>query len=97
MKSHAISLVAGLLIGVVYSLIGVVSPAPPAVALIGLLGILAGEQLIPLLKALFGKEPVLQCWMRQVRPHMFGKLAKGHGSQVMSDVQRAPVRDEKVG
>ena len=97
MKSHAISLVAGLLIGVVYSLIGVVSPAPPAVALIGLLGILAGEQLIPLLKSLFGKEPVLQCWLRQVKPHMFGRLAKGYGPHVMSEVQGAPIRDEKVG
>ena len=31
------------MIGVIYSLIGVRSPAPPIVALIGLLGILAGE------------------------------------------------------
>jgi XapX domain-containing protein len=47
MKTYLISLGAGLLVGIVYSLLHVRSPAPPAVALIGLLGILLGEQLIP--------------------------------------------------
>ena len=43
MKSYFFSLLAGILIGVIYSLMGVRSPAPPIIALIGLLGILAGE------------------------------------------------------
>ena len=47
MKAYLLSLAAGLLVGVVYSLLNVRSPAPPAVALIGLLGILLGEQLLP--------------------------------------------------
>jgi XapX domain-containing protein len=47
MKIYLFSLGAGVLVGVIYHLIGVRSPAPPLVALVGLLGILGGEQLIP--------------------------------------------------
>ena len=47
MKTYLVSLGAGLLVGGVYSLIDVRSPAPPAVALVGLLGILVGEPIIP--------------------------------------------------
>jgi XapX domain-containing protein len=43
-----ISIGAGLLVGIIYSLINVRSPAPPVVALVGLLGILVGEQIPPL-------------------------------------------------
>ncbi|ONF97301.1 hypothetical protein SPHI_07380 [Sphingomonas jeddahensis] len=50
MKLYILSLGAGLLIGVIYSLMGIRSPAPPIVALIGLAGILAGEQIMPLAK-----------------------------------------------
>ncbi|MBA4221468.1 MAG: hypothetical protein C0458_12115 [Methylobacterium sp.] len=57
MKIYLMSLGAGLLVGVIYSLISVRSPAPPVVALIGLLGILIGEQLPPLLRAIWVKEP----------------------------------------
>lgn len=39
------SFLAGTLIGVIYALLKVRSPAPPAIALIGLLGMLLGEQL----------------------------------------------------
>ncbi|MFS2109602.1 DUF1427 family protein [Sphingomonas sp. Sphisp140] len=48
MKPYLLSLGAGLLVGVVYSLLGVRSPAPPMIALLGLAGILAGEQIVPL-------------------------------------------------
>ena len=48
MKPYLISLAVGLLVGLIYSLLGVRSPAPPAIALVGLLGILVGEQVIPL-------------------------------------------------
>jgi len=47
MKLYLISLAVGLLVGGLYSLLGVKSPAPPAVALVGLLGILIGEQAVP--------------------------------------------------
>lgn len=48
MKLYIFSLGAGLLVGIVYSLLSVRSPAPPLIALIGLLGILVGEQIIPM-------------------------------------------------
>jgi XapX domain-containing protein len=42
------------LIGVIYSVIKVRSPAPPLVALIGLLGMSIGAQAFPSIKQLFG-------------------------------------------
>lgn len=45
MSPLLISLGAGALIGLVYSLIRVQSPAPPAVALVGLLGMVIGSSL----------------------------------------------------
>ena len=44
MSTGLISLAAGVLIGLMYAALKVRSPAPPALALIGLLGMLAGEQ-----------------------------------------------------
>jgi XapX domain-containing protein len=44
MKGVLISFVAGTLLGVVYGVIKVKSPAPPIVALVGLLGMVLGEQ-----------------------------------------------------
>lgn len=44
MKSYLVSLCVGLIVGLFYSLLGVRSPAPPVVALIGLLGMLIGGQ-----------------------------------------------------
>jgi XapX domain-containing protein len=41
--SVALSLIAGLVVGIGYALCGIRSPAPPAIALLGLLGMLAGE------------------------------------------------------
>ena len=54
MESYLSSLAAGLLIGVVYSVIKVRSPAPPLIALVGLLGMLIGVQAVPALKQLIG-------------------------------------------
>jgi XapX domain-containing protein len=46
MKTMLISFGVGLLVGVAYALLRVKSPAPPLVALAGLLGMVWGEQLI---------------------------------------------------
>jgi XapX domain-containing protein len=46
MKPYLISLLAGTVVGLLYSVAQVKSPAPPTVALIGLLGMLAGEHLL---------------------------------------------------
>jgi XapX domain-containing protein len=43
MLSTALSLIAGLVVGIGYGLCGIRSPAPPAIALLGLLGMLLGE------------------------------------------------------
>ncbi|MFW1858874.1 DUF1427 family protein [Acinetobacter defluvii] len=52
MKMYLISLAVGLLVGVLYYVLNVKSPAPPLVALCGLLGMVVGEQLIPVIKNL---------------------------------------------
>jgi XapX domain-containing protein len=80
MKMYFVSLLAGLVVGVFYSLVSVRSPAPPVVALVGLLGILAGEQLPPLGRSFLQKEPVVQSWLYQIRPHMFGHLPRGQAT-----------------
>jgi XapX domain-containing protein len=51
MRSYLASLVLGVAVGVVYGLVKVRSPAPPAIALLGLLGMLAGEQAISLVRS----------------------------------------------
>jgi XapX domain-containing protein len=45
MKAVLISFAVGLFVGVFYGMIRVKSPAPPIVALLGLLGMVVGEQL----------------------------------------------------
>lgn len=59
MKHYLLSLGAGLLVGVIYSLLNVRSPAPPAIALLGLAGMLMGEQAIPIAKHLVTKATVI--------------------------------------
>lgn len=61
MSAGVISFLSGTLIGVVYALLKVRSPAPPAIALVGLLGMLAGEQLT---QAVF---PPAQASSQQIR------------------------------
>ncbi|ACL58072.1 DUF1427 family protein [Methylobacterium nodulans] len=46
MLPYLLSLGAGLAVGAAYGLIGVKSPAPPIIALVGLLGILGGEMAV---------------------------------------------------
>jgi XapX domain-containing protein len=52
MKTYLLSIGAGLIVGIVYSLMGVRSPAPPVIALVGLAGILLREQMFPLAQRL---------------------------------------------
>lgn len=75
MKTYLIALGAGLLVGAIYGLLGVRSPAPPVVALVGLLGILLGEQAVPLAKRLFAGHPLTVAWLRQTcAPPVLGSL-----------------------
>jgi XapX domain-containing protein len=75
MKPYLLSLAVGLLVGVIYALFNVRSPAPPVIALVGLLGILLGEQLPPLVRQLLRSDGAQVSWLQhQVRPHVFGEL-----------------------
>lgn len=75
MKLYILSLGAGLLVGIIYSVLNVRSPAPPLVALIGLLGILIGEQVIPVGKQLLhGSAFNVACNKTQATDHVLGQL-----------------------
>ncbi|KAF1031204.1 MAG: hypothetical protein GAK33_07678 [Burkholderia lata] len=75
MKSHISSLFAGILAGAVYALIDVQSPAPPTIALAGLLGILAGEQILPVARRMFAGIHLTAAWREaKCNQHMFGPL-----------------------
>ena len=76
MKMYIVSIAVGLLVGAIYGFLNVRSPAPPVIALVGLLGILLGEQLPPLLRQLWQPQPKPQVsWIEDhVKPHCFGQL-----------------------
>ncbi|RST55878.1 XapX domain-containing protein [Variovorax sp. MHTC-1] len=91
MKPYIVSLAVGLLVGVIYALFNVRSPAPPVIALVGLLGILVGEQLPPLVRQVFNATPASTSWLHeQVKPHMFGELPKCSSQQQQQVAQAAP-------
>lgn len=61
---YLIALGAGMLVGILYALMHVRSPAPPVVALLGLLGMLIGEQLVPIASRVLHGEPLSISWFR---------------------------------
>lgn len=76
MKLYLFSLLTGLLVGVLYSALNVRSPAPPVIALLGLLGMLIGEQIVPAAKRLAAGEPVTIAWFRaECVPRIMGTPA----------------------
>src|SRR5271165_3028109 len=97
MKAYLISLAVGVLVGVIYSLLNVRSPAPPVIALIGLLGILVGEQIPSLAKGRWHKEPLALSWLHQVRPHVFGCLPKGQKPEGKSVGEAAMAESQTHG
>lgn len=75
MKLYLLSLGVGILVGAIYALLNVRSPAPPVVALLGLLGILIGEQVVPIAKRILSGQPVTVSWLKSdCGPHIFGAL-----------------------
>ncbi|ORM74641.1 ABC transporter substrate-binding protein [Pantoea wallisii] len=68
LKTYILSLLAGILIGVFYAVIDVGSPAPPVIALLGLLGMQIGEHLIPVGKRLLNREKLHHSWFRHEYP-----------------------------
>ncbi|KWU20811.1 MULTISPECIES: XapX domain-containing protein [Burkholderia] len=91
MKPYIASLLAGILAGVVYALIGVQSPAPPAVALAGLLGILAGEQILPVVRRMFDGIRLGTAWRdAKCNQHMFGALPGAHADAAVKRSESTP-------
>ncbi|HEX9465938.1 MAG TPA: XapX domain-containing protein [Alphaproteobacteria bacterium] len=91
MKLYLLSLAAGLLVGVIYSLLNVRSPAPPVVALVGLFGILIGEQLVPIGKQFLAGTPLHTAWnAAKCASHMFGELPGRHAEQLSPTTVQPP-------
>jgi XapX domain-containing protein len=76
MKTYLVTLALGLLVGVIYALFQVRSPAPPVIALVGLLGILLGEQIPPLFKQVINRSAESSWLQHHVKPHVFGELPR---------------------
>ena len=91
MRVYLLSLGAGLLVGIVYSLLNVRSPAPPVVALVGLLGILMGEQIIPVAKHMLGGANPATAWrLSHGTPHIFGLLPGRHERTTRPNIDSEP-------
>jgi len=87
MRTYLLSLGAGLLVGIVYSLLNVRSPAPPVVALVGLLGMLIGEQVIPLARQMLEGSHLAAAWRQsQCTQHIFGLLPGSHESATQPEI-----------
>jgi XapX domain-containing protein len=94
MRMYLVSLGAGLLVGVIYSVLGVRSPAPPLVALIGLLGILVGEQLLPVGQRLLAGCDLSSAWQQSAcTAHIFGNLS-GRQAPAVDDPLSAAAKKE---
>ena len=82
MRIYLLSLGAGVMVGVIYSLVDIRSPAPPLVALVGLLGILFGEQIIPVGKHMLAGSAVSVAWREsRCTSHVFGMLPGRHADE----------------
>jgi XapX domain-containing protein len=93
MKLYLLSLGAGVLVGVIYSLINVRSPAPPLIALLGLLGMLGGEQVIPVAKRLLSGTTLSAAWRdAHCTSHVFGMLP---GRQASEQARRETTNPEE--
>ncbi len=72
MKPCLVAMAIGLLVGAIYSLLGTRSPAPPAIALLGLLGMLLGEQAVPLAKRMLRGQEVALFWKAECAERVIG-------------------------
>ena len=81
MLPYIISLAVGVLVGVIYGMLSVRSPAPPLIALAGLLGILVGEQVVPVAKRVMTGEEVHSFLRVHSARHIFGSLPHNDASK----------------
>ena len=95
MKIYLVSLGVGFLVGMIYSLLNVRSPAPPLVALVGLLGILIGEQVIPIGKQVVAGTSLRSAWQQaNCGSHIFGMLPGGHAGAAATATTTTAVSTE---
>jgi XapX domain-containing protein len=80
MKAYLISLAVGLLAGGLYGLLSVKSPAPPVIALVGLLGMLIGEQTVPKARQLIAGRALFAS-PNSSAGHKLGGLPSDHSSK----------------
>ena len=91
MRTYLLSLGAGVLVGIVYSLLNVRSPAPPVVALVGLLGMLIGEQIIPVARHMLEGAHMAAAWRQSHgTPHIFGLLPGRHEQATQPRIDPEP-------
>jgi XapX domain-containing protein len=91
MRAYLLSLGAGLLVGIVYSLLNVRSPAPPVLALVVLFGILIGEQTIPAAKHMLDGSHLAAAWRQSHgTPHIFGLLPGRHAPAAQPKTDSEP-------
>lgn len=77
MKMYLVSLAVGLLVGAIYGFLNVRSPAPPVIALLGLLGMLIGEQIAPLVRRVVAGERITVTAVKaECGEHIFGELPR---------------------
>ncbi len=75
MKPYIVALAVGMVVGLLYGALNVRSPAPPIVALLGLLGMLLGEQIVPIVKQVgSGQGATPSTVAAGCAEHMFGSL-----------------------
>ena len=97
MKIYVASLFAGALAGAVYGLINVRSPAPPVIALIGLLGMLLGEQGVTISKRIIQGKSLASAWFaEECVPKITGVSAETPPPSVTSEVAVVAMPTEKT-
>ncbi|AGH51062.1 MULTISPECIES: XapX domain-containing protein [Sphingomonadales] len=92
MKPYLISLAVGLVVGILYGALNVRSPAPPVIALIGLFGMLLGEQVVPIAKRLIAGRPVASYVRTSCAEQVLGTMPGGG-----DDEARDPPHDPPHG
>lgn len=89
-KAYIVALAISVLVGAIYGLLGVRSPAPPVVALVGLLGMLLGEQIVAIASHLLQRQPAKLSDIGNSCAHqLFGALP-GTGLGATADVTPSP-------
>ena len=67
MNGYLVSVLMGVAVGVAYGLVQVRSPAPPLIALVGLLGMVLGEQAIDAARQHFAPPPAQSAPLKDER------------------------------